>query len=160
MTENLKSRLAPGAGSGLYRLDGQAGAKAVARVAEAAGWAFFQVDGSKVDRKSEFLAAAGKALGFPKWAGHNWDTFEELVTDLSWLPPAPGYLLLFDRLGAFSSQQPEQLATALDILAAAVATRQRAGSPPLTVLVRGAGQAARRLPAIDVGQTQRHTTGE
>ncbi len=101
-----------------------------------------------MDTKAEFLAAAGKALKFPAWAGRNWDAFEELVNDLSWLPPAQGYLLLFERASRLAGKESQTLAVALEILELASQGRLKDGSPPLVVLVRGAGRVAAGLPLV------------
>ncbi len=154
MTERLESglalRLSPGAGSGVYRLYTRIGAATLARGTEAAGWHFLLADASKVRDKAGFLSVAGTSLDFPAWAGHHWDAFEELVNDLSWLPPARGYVLLLDNLGEFGRQRPEDLRVGLEILEAAAANRDAAGQPPLLVLVRGAGRPGHHLPYLTV----------
>ncbi|MGE5530593.1 MAG: barstar family protein [Bacteroidota bacterium] len=154
MTETLQSHLAPGARSGMYRLGGQAGAKAVARLAKAAGWQFLHLDASEAGDKKAFLSASARGLHFPDWAGHNWDAFEELVNDLSRLPPAPGYVLLLDGLGKLGQRRPEELQMSLDILQTAVANRKKSQESPLVVLVRGAGPAAAHLATLTLEQPQ------
>ncbi len=148
MTETLQDRLAPGAGSGIYRFGGRAGAKTLAQLAEGAGWQFLHLDASEAEDKRSFLQASARGLQFPEWAGRNWDAFEELVNDVSRLPPAPGYLVLVDGLSKFSRHAPGEMRTGLAILEQAVANRIEAGEAPLVVLVRGAGAAARHLPAL------------
>lgn len=148
MTESLQGRLAHGAESGVYRLSGRAGSRGIADAAKAAGWQFHQVDASASPDKAGLLAAAAEALHFPGWAGHNWDAFEELVSDLSWLPAAPGHVLLIDRLGPLAGAEPEELRTLLDVLETAAANRRDLHELPLIVLLRGAGQAARRFEAL------------
>jgi len=105
-----------------------------------------------VDTKAEFLTAAAKALHFPVWAGRNWDAFEELVNDLSWLPPAKGYLLLFERASRLAVKEPQTLSVALDILEMASQGRLKDGSSPLAVLVRGAGRVAAGRPLLTTGR--------
>ena len=151
MTDNLHASLASGGRSGFYRLAGRTSARAVRAVAEAAGWPFLLLDALTVDDKARFLAAAAETLRFPEWAGHNWDAFEELVNDLSWLPAAPGYVLLLDRVGRFARRQPAELEIALDVLEKAMANRQRAKETPVLILVRGLGPAAEDLPAMETG---------
>ncbi len=154
MTESLQNCLAhlngAAAGSGVYRLAGRTSATALARATEAAGWRFLRADASEVRDKAAFLSTAGASLNFPVWAGHNWDAFEELVNDLSWLPPARGCVLLLDNLGEFARQRPEDLRVGLEILEAAAANRDATGQPPLLVLVRGAGRPAHHLPYLAV----------
>ena len=153
-TETLQSRLAPGAESRVYRVErayrGQS--RSLAWPKSRAG-SIHLVDGSHVADKAGFLAAAGEALQFPKWAGRNWDAFEELVNDLSWLPQAPGHVLLIDRLGGFSDSEPKELRTLLDVLETAAENRRQSKATPLIVLLRGAGSAAKRFPAIEAGQS-------
>jgi len=141
MTQNLKGVLQCGAGQ-VFRLQARTSARTIEKLAEAAGWHFLHLDGARVDTKAEFLAASAKALSFPAWAGRNWDAFEELVNDLSWLPPAKGYLLLFERASGLARKEPETLSVALDVLEMAAQGRLKDGSPPLAVLVRGAGRVA------------------
>lgn len=150
MTENLAVHLAAGATSGLFRLEGRTSAKTLARLADAAGWQFLHLDAGQVTHKAGFLSAAAETLQFPRWAGRNWDAFEELVNDLAWLPLAPGYLVLLDRLGKFSAGEPSNMRTALEILETAAANRAD-GQPPLVVLVRGGRAAAKHLAGLTVG---------
>jgi hypothetical protein len=151
MIELLQDRLAQRGGSGIYRLAGRTSARTVAGLVGAAGWRFLHLDGSDVDAKAEFLAAAAAALDFPAWAGRNWDAFEELVNDLSWWPDAAGRVLLLDRLGRFAGRQPGELRTAVEILETALAQRAGRGDQPLVILLRGAGPAAAHLPPLAVG---------
>lgn len=148
MTQDLSSVLECGAGQ-VFRLQARTSARAIEQQARAAGWCFLHLDGARVDTKAEFLAAAAKALSFPAWAGRNWDAFEELVNDLSWLPPAQGYLLLFERTSRLARKEPQALSVALEILGAASQTRRKDGSRPLAVLVRGAGRVAAELPLVN-----------
>ncbi len=145
-TRNLSHVLEGGKGSGLYRLPGRTTADTLEAAAEAAGWRFLRLNLGKVDSKAEFLAAAGRALKFPEWAGRNWDAFEELVNDLSWLPPAAGYLLLIERASGLADKEPETLRMALDILSDALDGRK--DPPRVVALVRGAGELAAKLPAV------------
>lgn len=152
MTETVQSRLQPDAGSGIYRLSSRAGAAAVERLARAAGWQFLCVDANAAEDKRAFLSAAARGLRFPEWAGHNWDAFEELVNDLSWLPPAPGCLVLIDGLGKFGRRQPGAMQTAVEILQGAAVNRARSQTAPLVVLLRGAGAAASHLQPLAIGK--------
>lgn len=147
MTQNLKGVLQCGAGQ-VFRLQARTSARTIEGLAQAAGWCFLHLDGARVDTKAEFLAAAGKALRFPAWAGRNWDAFEELVNDLSWLPPAQGYLLFFERASRLARKEPETLSVALDILEMAAQGRLKDGTSPLAVIVRGAGRVAAELPLV------------
>lgn len=146
MTTDLGHLLAANPRSGVYRLGGRAGVRQLARIVEDAGWRFLYLDAGKVHEKHHFLAAMAGVLQFPEWAGHNWDAFEELLNDLSWLPPVQGYVLVLDRLGDFSRRHPGDMQIAVDILATALSNRPPAAEPALLVLLRGARAAARTLP--------------
>lgn len=49
--------------------------------------------GARCGTKRETLREWAAALQFPWYFGENWDSFEECINDLSWLP-ARGYVLL------------------------------------------------------------------
>jgi hypothetical protein len=85
-------------------------------------------------------------MHFPSYFGRNWDAFEECLNDLSWVP-AKGYLLIFDQAERFARAQPEEFATALDILRDGIKSWQ-AQSTPMIVILRGLGQAASDLPQL------------
>lgn len=152
MTATLDQVLAGEAGAAVYRLVARTSARTMVRAAERADWHAMHLDGAMVASKADFLDAAGRAMSFPHWAGHNWDAFEELVNDLSWLPRAAGYLLLFERASWLAKAQPKVLSVALDILATAAENRRAAGQAPLAVVVRGAGALAANLPLLTVGR--------
>jgi hypothetical protein len=149
MTQDLVRLLEKGKGSALYRLPGRSSSATIERVAEGAGWRFLHLDLGRVDSKAEFLRAAGRALKFPEWAGRNWDAFEELANDLSWLPPIEGYLLLIERASGLAGKEPETLRIALDILGDALDAR-KPDEPRVVALVRGAGELAVKLRAVAV----------
>lgn len=152
MTVMLHDVFSGEAGASLFRLAGRTSARTLARCAQEAGWHFMRFDGMQVASKAGFLAAAGQVMRFPAWAGRNWDAFEELVNDLSWLPPAEGHLVLFERVDWLAQAQPRVLAVAFDILATAAENRRAAGAAPLVAVVRGAGAAAAGLPLLIAGR--------
>jgi hypothetical protein len=96
--------------------------------------------------KRTFLAAVGQAFAFPDYAGHNWDAFEELVNDLSWIG-AIGYALIYDGAYRFATTNREESHTALMILTQAAANWQREGTPFYTLLRRN-WQWNRHLPML------------
>lgn len=143
---SLEALLAGALPPALYRCSTRTRAVRIKGLAAAYGWRVYWLDGRCVDSKAAFLAQAAAALRFPGYFGHNWDAFEECINDMSWEPQQPA-LLFFDYPGRFAAAQPDQFATALDILAAAAEGRR--GSPrPLIVLLRGAGRAAGSVPAV------------
>jgi hypothetical protein len=153
---DLNRLMKSGTRSGLYRLPGRTSAATLEAEARSAGWQFLHLDLGKVDSKAEFLRATARALHFPEWAGRNWDAFEELVNDLSWLPPAAGYLLLIERSSGFAAADPESLRMALEILRDALAAR-KGDQPRVIALARGAGQLAAGLDAVSVATSSRGT---
>ncbi|WGS17227.1 MULTISPECIES: barstar family protein [unclassified Bradyrhizobium] len=45
-----------------------------------------------VTSKAALLVALATQLGFPDYFGNNWDSFQECIRDLSWLPPGPVFV--------------------------------------------------------------------
>ncbi len=129
---------------GIYRLDGT---KYVARIAadlQSRGGRCFAMDGRIVHDKATFLREAGRALHFPDYAGQNWDAFEELITDLSWIKPTPrGYVLLFDYAARFARQRAQWLTAHSILMDAVVHWRER--GRPFSVLLR---HTKRTLPDV------------
>ncbi|MCX6397763.1 MAG: barstar family protein [Propionibacteriales bacterium] len=112
----------------------------VRRAVEHAGADFAHVDGLANQTKGEFLAAAGRALGFPKWYGGNLDAFADCLDDLDVNP----VVLLWDGWGALARADAETFALVLEIASgrAAVVT------PPFSLLLRGPGPEI-DVPALD-----------
>lgn len=81
--------------------------------------------------KAELLDGFAESLGFPRWAGRNWDALADALGDLSWLPAGPRAVLWVgpERL---ADADPDAYRTALDVLRRAATA---AGSHPLTVLL-------------------------
>ena len=65
----------------------------IGRLAAEYGWLLREVSLERVADKQAFIAAFAAALEFPAWHGHNWDAFEELIRDRSWLPKSNGLIL-------------------------------------------------------------------
>ncbi len=146
MTETLRALLRGELPPAVYRFSGRVRPTTIARLAEAHGWRVYRLEGREIGGKADLLSRSAEALRFPAYFGHNWDAFEECLSDMSWAAEGLA-LLLFDHAGRFAAAEPEQFAMALEILAAAVANRQ-AGPAPLAVLVRGGGRATAHLPAL------------
>lgn len=147
MMETLGALLRGELPPAVYRFSGRARPATITRLAEAQGWRVYRLEGRAISGKADLLSRSAEALRFPAYFGHNWDAFEECLNDMSWGPEGPA-LLLFDHAGRFAAAEPEQFATALEILAAVV-TNRRAGPAPLAVLVRGGGRAAASLPLLE-----------
>lgn len=75
-------------------------------VVEAAGFAFFYLDGTEILTESDFMNSGATSMNFPEGFGENWDAFYDFMRDLSWYP-AQGYLLLYDNFQFFSQDSPE-----------------------------------------------------
>ncbi len=129
---------------GIYRLDGTVAPMRIAAAVQSRGGCCFVLDGRSVYDKATFLREAGRAMHFPDYAGQNWDAFEELITDLSWIEPMPrGYVLLFDFAARFAKQRAQWL-TAHSILMDAVVHWRERGTP-FSVLLR---HTKRTLPDV------------
>jgi len=100
--------------SGVYVLQADADAAQVWEIAKQHGLAFLHVRGKHVGDKDAFFQEAAAVLNFPEYFGHNWDAFEDCLTDLSW-QPAPGYLILCEHLESFSEQSRDDFETFLAI---------------------------------------------
>lgn len=132
--------------SGVYRLAGRLPRAVLATAAQHAGWRFFYIDGSSVIDKATFLAAAAQAMGFPSYFGQNWDAFEEMINDLSWVP-GTGYLVLYENFAGFATHAPDDWAVALAILQHAAANWRLQGIPMIVLLRRG-GRRSAGLPRL------------
>jgi hypothetical protein len=130
MNELAQGLLAEARG-GLYRWLAPASPQELARDVDALGWRFFYLDGRQARDKANFLRAAATAMDFPAYFGHNWDAFEECLTDLA---PAPGYVLLYDHVWWLACKQPESWQVARAILQGACAQWASRGTPLLVLL--------------------------
>lgn len=135
----LHDLLTGGVPPGIYRLPSRASLRAVQQAAGQHGWRIRRIMGRRIADKPAFLAESARSLHFPKYFGHNWDAFEESLNDLAY-DTAERTLVLFDHAGRFAAAEPEEFATALDILRTAVEAR-RTSDAPLIVLLQGAARA-------------------
>lgn len=132
---------------GMYRLITRAATSRLLTATALWGWQGIHLDGTMIDDRQSFLRQAGKALRFPAYYGENWDAFEEMINDLSWLA-APGYLLIYSQVYRFAAPQPSQWATARSIMQSAVDNWQAEGTP-VVILLRQAWWTNRDLPRLD-----------
>jgi hypothetical protein len=130
----LKQQFAPG----VYRFPSEASLATLQAEAQEQGWQLFHLDGSTIEDKAGFLAAAKTEFAMPAYVGRNWDAFEEAVNDLAWAPAA-GYVLVYDDAANLDDHDAAAFQTAIDILATAASNWQAAGKP-FYVLVRDAGR--------------------
>lgn len=106
--------LADPAQAGAYFIDARDG-QALADAATELGFALARVDFAGCRDKDDALARIAAGLRFPAWFGGNWDALDDSVNDLSWWP-APGYLLLIERAGAWQAAHADDAATLIEIL--------------------------------------------
>ncbi|MFF7079950.1 barstar family protein [Streptomyces lavendulae] len=119
-------------------LDPQPLAPALA-AAEEAGWAVVRLDLDGVRSKAALMRRCAAALHAPDWFGGNWDALADVLVDLSWLPPAPGRLLVVSSWRGYAAERPEDWETLREVLEEAVDFWREAdeGAVPLTVLLAG-----------------------
>jgi len=106
--------LADPAQAGAYFIDAR-DSQALADAATELGFALARVDFAGCGDKDDALARIAAGLRFPEWFGGNWDALDDSVNDLSWWP-APGYLLLIERAGAWQAAHADDAATLVEIL--------------------------------------------
>ena len=101
--------------SGVYALAGAENLGEIAELAAKRGYAFFHLAGAAANDKQQFLKLASETLGFPEYFGHNWDAFEDCITDMAW-HAAPGYVILYDQFEQLADNAPGEFQTMLQIL--------------------------------------------
>jgi len=121
---------------GVWFLPEHADPKAVAKLAKAASFACFHIEGKNIARKEQLMNAASTAMHFPKHFGNNWDALEECLTDLEWIE-ADGYVIYYDHIDGLLEAHPDQFETLVEILRDSVASWKEDGEP-MVVLLSGA----------------------
>lgn len=130
----------------LYRLHADINPDHLVAPLSEAYWRGFYIEGQVVKSKADFLRIAGAAMEFPPYYGHNWDAFEELITDLSWIE-ARGFVLIYDSVWPFARHDPDGWRQARAILAEAV-NYWRTTPTPLYVLLRNTRWYARDVEKL------------
>jgi hypothetical protein len=138
MTERLGAVLTGARTPGVYRWLSRAHPEAVRRELAAAGWASHPLDGRVITAPKQLFETCARALAFPGRFGHNWDALTDCLGDLSWLP-GRGHVVLWDRYGLLARADPKAWRLAYQSFADAAAVGERAGAPPLYLLLRGSG---------------------
>lgn len=85
--------------------------------------------------KASLIEAVAGVLEFPGYGRPNWDSYEELLLDLTWLDSGPRVLVLTGST-AFAEHDPDAWEVALSIWARATQLHAR-GSAPLHVFLLG-----------------------
>ena len=88
----------------------------------------FYLDGSDIHDKKSFLSKAAEVMQFPNYFGHNWDAFDECITDLEWFP-AKRYVLIHNNPNLFAEANPLDWQIAYDTLQSAVEYWQSTNTP-------------------------------
>ncbi|MDD9376759.1 barstar family protein [Streptomyces sp. ZAF1911] len=121
--------------------------------AEAAGWATVRLDLDGVRSKAELMRRCGAALEVPEYFGGNWDALADALRDLSWLPAAPGRLLVVSSWRGYAQARAADWETLREVLEEAVdfwraESEGEEAAPGLTVLLAesGPGPAAGAPP--------------
>lgn len=104
-------------GNGVFFLDKPESVVDVEGIAKAAGLAFFHLEGAKIESKKQFMNHAAVAMHFPDYFGKNWDAFEEMVTDFTWVEDgnAQGFLIYFDHIDPFHTHHQAEFETLVEI---------------------------------------------
>jgi hypothetical protein len=138
VTGRLAIILSGGRPQGVYRWLSRAHPGALRRELAAADWGLHPLDGRAVSDARSLFDRCARALSFPAWFGHNWDTLADCLGDLSWLPGA-GHVLLWERYGVLAHADARAWRRAYEVMVDATAARRRIGATPLFVLLRGRG---------------------
>ena len=88
----------------------------------------FYLDGSNINDKKSFLNKTAEVMQFPNYFGHNWDAFDECITDLEWLP-AKRYVVIYNKPNLFAEANPLDWQIAYDTLQSAVEYWQSTSTP-------------------------------
>jgi len=110
-------------------------AETAAQLAKDHGLSLFFIDGHMTTCKADLLEQAARTLRFPGYFGFNWDALEDCLTDLSWLEPSNGYLIIWGCASKLKMMYPHDFRTAMDIWESAV-TFWASRSTPMYVIVQ------------------------
>jgi RNAse (barnase) inhibitor barstar len=132
--------------SGVYRsIERVAG---LPDAAQAIGFAVFRLDFTAAQTKASVLGAVARELGFPKWAGRNWDALEDCLTDLSWID-APGILIEIEGYERYAKASADGFIILLDIFKTS-AEYWRGEGKAFWVVLSGKAAAKLELPTFFV----------
>jgi RNAse (barnase) inhibitor barstar len=120
--------------SGVFALSGEAEAEKIGEIASGFDCAIVPVIG-KIKNKQDFLSEIADSLNFPDYFGHNWDAFEECISDPDRVPNQM-LVLIFEDIAEFAEKEPEEFKTATDILRDAAEAWSGAGKSLVVLLTR------------------------
>jgi hypothetical protein len=123
---------------GVYLWRSNTPASEVAHAVEHARWHPLILDGRTVTSEEQLLDAVAATCGFPSGFGRSRDALADCLTDLSWLGPAHGFLLLYDGWGMLAHTEPEAWIAARRVFEN-TCTHWAATQTPFAVLLRGPG---------------------
>ncbi|MER5931479.1 barstar family protein [Streptomyces sp. NPDC002054] len=86
----------------------------------AAGWTTLRLDLDGVRSKAGLMDACAEAFALPEWFGRNWDALADCLVDLSWLPEAPGRVVVVSSWRGFARARPGDWETLREVLEEAV----------------------------------------
>ncbi|MCK7625979.1 barstar family protein [Streptomyces sp. RS10V-4] len=105
-----------------------------------AGWTGAALGLEGVADKAGFMDACTAALDLPGYFGRNWDALADCLTDLSWLPPARGRLLVVTGWQGYAAAVPEEWAVVEEVLADAVAYWRDSATALALIMAGGRGR--------------------
>jgi len=129
---------------GIYQWHGAFDVADVQRTVEHADFGFAHVDGWLNETKVEFLAAVGKALGFPDYYGQNFDALADCLHDIG--SRQAGVVLLWDGWSTLARADEKAFNIALSVLGSRVNADR---GVPFSVLLRGEGPEVPEIASLD-----------
>src|SRR5690349_10412433 len=110
----IAKQLADAQQCGVYQL--KRSVEDLEHAARKAGLALFRIDAGNVHDKKGFVDQIANTLHFPDYFGRNWDALNDSLTDLDWLTPKTGYVLVFENLEHFGTTRPQEFDEATEVL--------------------------------------------
>ena len=77
--------------------------------------------GHKMLTEPQLFDEFAAALQFPSYFGENWNALDDCLTDMAWLPPEAGYVLVISEPQRVLEGSPDALAVLIRCLASAFA---------------------------------------
>ena len=108
-------------GSWAYLLTGDSASGQVFTLLQRRGAVIRRIRGHHCETKQALLAEWARAFNFPEYFGHNWDAFNDCLTDLDWLP-AECYIAIVSDSGDVLPDDDASFATFIKALWSAATT--------------------------------------